>query len=43
MTGMTVAQVTRACAPFLIPLIASLLTITYLPEVVLWLPRIVFG
>jgi len=43
MTGMTVAQVTRARAPFLVPLIASLLTITYLPEVVLWLPRIVFG
>jgi tripartite ATP-independent transporter DctM subunit len=36
-------QVTRATAPFLIPLIIVLLLITVFPELVLWLPRIIFG
>ncbi len=35
--------VTRATAPFLIPLIAVLLLITVFPELVLWLPRLVLG
>ena len=35
--------VTRATAPFLVPLIAVLALITVFPEVVLWLPRLVLG
>jgi tripartite ATP-independent transporter DctM subunit len=35
--------VTRATAPFLIPLIAVLLLITVFPELVLFLPRVIFG
>jgi TRAP-type C4-dicarboxylate transport system permease large subunit len=29
----------KACAPWLIPLIAVLILITFVPETVLWLPR----
>jgi len=36
-------EVTRAAAPFLVPLIVVLLLITVFPELVLWLPRLVFG
>lgn len=43
LSGMTVAQVTRSVLPFLIPLLVSLALITYIPELVLWLPRVVFG
>ena len=43
MTGLTVGEVTRAIAPFLIPLIVTLFLITYVPELVLWLPRLFFG
>jgi tripartite ATP-independent transporter DctM subunit len=35
--------VTRATAPFLVPLIAVLVLITLFPELVLWLPRLVLG
>jgi tripartite ATP-independent transporter DctM subunit len=35
--------VTRATAPFLIPLIAVLILITVFPPLVLWLPNLVFG
>jgi TRAP-type C4-dicarboxylate transport system permease large subunit len=35
--------VTRATAPFLVPLIAVLILITVFPELVLWLPRLVLG
>jgi len=35
--------VTRATAPFLVPLIAVLALITVFPELVLWLPRLVLG
>ena len=35
--------VTRATAPFLVPLIAVLVLITVFPELVLWLPRLVLG
>jgi len=35
--------VTRATAPFLIPLIAVLILITLFPPLVLWLPNLVFG
>jgi tripartite ATP-independent transporter DctM subunit len=43
LTGMSVGQVTKSVLPFLIPLLLSLLLITYFPEIVLLLPRIVFG
>jgi TRAP-type C4-dicarboxylate transport system permease large subunit len=35
--------VTRATAPFLVPLIVVLILITVFPELVLWLPRVIFG
>lgn len=35
--------VTRATAPFLIPLIAVLILITVFPPMVLWLPNLIFG
>src|SRR5918997_146671 len=33
----------KACAPFLAPLIAVLLLITFVPQTVLWLPRLLKG
>ena len=43
MNKMSVGEVTRACAPFLIPLLISLGLITYIPSLVTWLPKVVFG
>ncbi len=43
LSGMSVGQVMRAVAPFLIPLLVSLALITFFPQLVLWLPEIVFG
>ncbi len=43
MANMKVSEVTRACAPFLIPLLISLGLITYIPSLVTWLPKLVFG
>ncbi|MEW6265583.1 MAG: TRAP transporter large permease [Thermodesulfobacteriota bacterium] len=43
MTGLSVAQVTKAVSPFLIPLLVSLALITYYPFLVTWLPKMVFG
>jgi tripartite ATP-independent transporter DctM subunit len=43
MNNMKVSEVTRACAPFLIPLLISLGLITYIPSLVTWLPKLVFG
>jgi tripartite ATP-independent transporter DctM subunit len=43
LSGLKVSEVTRAIAPFLIPLIFSLFLITYIPELVLFLPRLIFG
>jgi tripartite ATP-independent transporter DctM subunit len=39
-TGLTVGQIVRACLPFFIPLIGTLLIITYIPQVTLWLPNL---
>jgi TRAP-type C4-dicarboxylate transport system permease large subunit len=36
-------EVTKATAPFLIPLITVLILITIFPELVLWLPRVLLG
>jgi TRAP-type C4-dicarboxylate transport system permease large subunit len=35
-------RTTRACAPFLVPLIVSLGIVTYWPGMVLWLPTIFY-
>jgi tripartite ATP-independent transporter DctM subunit len=43
LSGLSVAEVTRAVAPFLIPLLISLALITFFPQLVLWLPGVVFG
>ena len=37
---LTLGRVSIAVAPFLIPLIGALLVMTYVPELVLWLPRL---
>ena len=37
---LTLGRVSIAVAPFLIPLIGALLIMTYVPELVLWLPRL---
>ncbi len=39
-SGLTLGQVSWAVAPFLLPLIAGLMIVTYFPMVVLWLPRL---
>ncbi len=38
-----VADLIRAIWPFLMPLLGALLLITFVPELSLWLPRLVFG
>jgi tripartite ATP-independent transporter DctM subunit len=43
LSGLSVSQVTRSVLPFLIPLLVSLGLITYIPQLVLWLPKVVFG
>ena len=35
-------RATRACAPFLIPLLGTLLIVTYWPGLVLWLPKLIY-
>ncbi len=39
-SGLSLGQVSWAVAPFLLPLIAGLMIVTYFPIVVLWLPRL---
>lgn len=43
LSGLKVSEVTRAVLPFLVPLLVSLALITYIPQLVLWLPEVVFG
>jgi len=43
LSGLSVAEVMKAVSPFLIPLLFSLALITFFPQLVLWLPGIVFG
>ena len=43
LSGLSVAEVTKAVSPFLIPLLVSLALITFFPQLVLWLPELVFG
>jgi tripartite ATP-independent transporter DctM subunit len=35
-------RTTKACAPFLIPLLVTLALVTYWPDMVLWLPRVFY-
>lgn len=42
-SGVSVAEGFRKTAPFIIPLVVTLLLITYIPDIVLWLPRMLFG
>ncbi|MCD4719956.1 MAG: TRAP transporter large permease [Desulfobacula sp.] len=42
LSGLSVAEVMKAVTPFLIPLLVSLALITFFPQLVLWLPGIVF-
>ena len=43
LTRVSIEEMTRATLPFLIPLLLSLLVITFVPEICLWLPDLVFG
>jgi TRAP-type C4-dicarboxylate transport system permease large subunit len=36
---LSVERTTMAIAPWLVPLLAALIAITYIPELTLWLPR----
>jgi TRAP-type C4-dicarboxylate transport system permease large subunit len=36
-------QITRAVAPYLIPLIIALFVITYWPDLTVWLPTLILG
>jgi TRAP-type C4-dicarboxylate transport system permease large subunit len=42
-SGVSVAEGFRKTAPFIIPLVVTLLLITYVPEIVLFLPRLLFN
>jgi TRAP-type C4-dicarboxylate transport system permease large subunit len=39
--NLTIEQVTKAMLPFYFGLLAVLMAITYIPEISLWLPRLV--
>jgi len=39
---LSVERTTIAILPWLVPLLGSLIVITYVPSVVLWLPRLVY-
>jgi glycine dehydrogenase subunit 1 len=41
-SGVPVAEGFRKTAPFIVPLIVTLLLITYIPDIVLFLPRLLF-
>ena len=43
LSGLRVSQVTTAVIPYILPLLVSLALITYIPQLVLWLPKVVFG
>jgi TRAP-type C4-dicarboxylate transport system permease large subunit len=38
-TGQSLVQISKAVAPFLLPLVAALMIMTYVPQVILFLPR----
>ena len=41
-SGISFERATRACAPFLIPLLVTLGIVTYWPGLVLWLPKLLY-
>jgi tripartite ATP-independent transporter DctM subunit len=41
-SGLSFEQTTKACAPFLIPLVVCLGLVTFWPEMVLWLPTMIY-
>lgn len=43
LSGLSVSEVTKAVLPFIVPLLITLGLITYLPQFVLWLPKVIFG
>ncbi len=40
---MGLTEVTKAAAPWILPVAAVLLLVTYVPEISLWLPRLLYG
>ncbi|MCU0939855.1 MAG: TRAP transporter large permease subunit, partial [Burkholderiaceae bacterium] len=42
-SNMGLTEVTKACAPWILVMIAFLGLITYVPEVTLWLPNLLMG
>ncbi|NQU58508.1 MAG: TRAP transporter large permease [Rhodospirillales bacterium] len=42
-TGQTVERITMACLPFLVPLLLTLLLVTFVPWLSLWLPNLLMG
>jgi TRAP-type C4-dicarboxylate transport system permease large subunit len=41
--GLSVEKTTMAILPWLVPLLLSLVLITYIPQISLWLPRLMYG
>ncbi|MFA5447602.1 MAG: TRAP transporter large permease subunit, partial [Sphaerochaeta sp.] len=41
--GLPVGKVFRACLPYLASLLVALIVLTYIPQISLWLPTLVFG
>lgn len=41
--GLPVGKVFKACIPYLISLLVALVILTYVPQISLWLPTLVFG
>lgn len=41
-TGMSLVQVTRAALPWLSVLLVFLVIVTYIPQISLWLPHLLF-
>lgn len=42
-TGMSLMQVTRATLPWLSVLLVFLMMVTYIPQISLWLPKLLLG
>jgi TRAP-type C4-dicarboxylate transport system permease large subunit len=42
-SGLSVEKTTMAIVPWLVPLLLSLVLITYVPQISLWLPRLLYG
>jgi len=40
--GLSIERTTMAILPWLVPLLLSLVLITYVPQISLWLPRMLF-